>query len=276
MDLSLVGRAVRQNKTLVALGVVLAIVGGFFAGYAVSSEGVEPRTPPDYRGSVTLMFNNPNLSIYASEINAEGGADVAAVPQNANLAQLAIVYAWVISGDDIRSQVEARIGDLGPEEVLTAQRRSTQPTGSEEFGSGNALPILDIITTATSAERATEIADAAAAVFMDYLVSQQTVDELAPGERVGASILRNPSATLEDAGSSLTSSILVALAILLATLVLVVYRTNVRQARTDPASAAGGSTGAHASPAPNRRADRGAWDDQEEGRATALAGRGAE
>src|SRR3954470_14518206 len=98
MDLTLIGRAIRRNRVLVAIGVLLAVVAGILAGYSVSSSGLEQRTPSVYRGTSTIILTNPNLSIYAAQVGGVAGTDAAAVPENANLSQLAMIYAWVVSG----------------------------------------------------------------------------------------------------------------------------------------------------------------------------------
>jgi len=231
MDLTLIGRALRQNRALVAVGVVVAILAGVFAGYSVSSSGLEPRSPDLYRGSTTIMLTNPSLSIYAAQMGGSAVADPAAVPENANLASLAMVYAWVVSGDDVRTRTEAIVGPLEAGETLTAQRRTTQPTGTESFGSNAQLPIFDIVSNASDGDRAEEIVTAATDVFLDYVSAQQDAAGIPAAQRVDASVLRTASSTLEDGGSGPVSAALVALVVLFVVLLLVVYRTHAAQVR---------------------------------------------
>ena len=262
MDLTLIGRSLRQHPLLLALGVVAALVAGFFSGYTYSSDGVQPRTPPVYRGSSTVILTNPTQSIFAAEVppaSAEGAEGVAP-PQSANLAQLAMVYAWVISGDQIRSGTEQVEGPLAADERLTAQRRTTQPTGSEQFGGSAGLPIIDIVTGASSATRAEEIAQAATDVFLDYVVQQQEASGIPPEQRVLVSVLRSPSSELTDGGSSLVSGALVGAVVLLVFLLLIVYRTNARQVRSARAAAPVGGAGPDVSSRGPRRRMDGPWD----------------
>ncbi len=244
MDLTLVGRALRRNKLLAAVGTLLAICAGFLAGYSIDSTGgIEPRTPPVYSGASTVFLSNPGLSIYAAQLGGTTEADPAAVPENVNLASLASIYAWVVTGDAIRERTEAIVGEFGEGESLSAVRRTTQPAGDERFASNNQLPIFDVITTATSAERAVEIAEGATQVFLDYVVEQQEASGIAPERRVDVRVLRQASAVLADGGSSLMSSALVGGVVLFVSFLLIVYRTNaaeVRRRRGTPAAAAPG------------------------------------
>jgi len=269
MDLTLIGRALRRHPVLLAIGLLVALLAGFFAGYSYSSDGVQPRTPPVYSGSSTVILTNPSQSLFAAQTvpEADGADRAAAVPQDANLAQLAMVYAWVVSGDEIRTGTEAAVGELGDDELLTAQRRTTQPTGSESFGSSSALPIFDIVTRAASEERATEIAGAAQQVFLDYVTRQQDEAGIPPEQRVAVTVLRSPSAELQDGGSSAVSSALVGLVVLFVVLLLIVYRENAAQVRS-----ARGARGAHGAVQPlapgaaagRRRADD-PWDAEPSG-----------
>lgn len=255
MDLTLIGRALRQNKLLIALGVLVAVAAGLFSGYSISSSGLEPRTAPVYAGSSTIILTNPALSLYAAQMGQS--TDASAVPQDANLSQLAMIYAWVVSGDEIREATERTVGDFVPGDELAAQRRTTQPTGDERFGANAALPIFDIVSRASSAERAEQIASAATDVFMDYVVSQQDAAGIPEGQRVDATVLRAASAELEDGGSSLISAVLVGLIVLFVAFLLIVYRANAARVRAGrhASEAVNSSNGA----AQHRSADADTW-----------------
>ncbi|MCZ2803681.1 hypothetical protein O2W18_01020 [Modestobacter sp. VKM Ac-2983] len=263
MDLTLVGRAVRENRALVALGVLLAVVAGLFAGYSVTSSGLEPRTPPVYEGRSTILLSNPSLSVYAAQLGGTTDADPAAAPEDADLTALAMVYAWIVTGDEIRDRTEEAVGEFGPDESLTALLRTTQPAGDERFGSNADLPIFDIVSTATSEERAEEMAAAATDEFLAYVDAQQDAAEIPEDRRVDVSVLRTASATLVDGGSSLVSAVLVGAVVLFVVLLLVVYRTNARMVRSRRATRGGAdgsaARGAHRSDAEVPATDQGAW-----------------
>jgi len=231
MDLTLIGLAIRRHRVLVAVGVLVAVIAGVLAGYSVSSSGLKPRTPAVYNGSSTVILTNPNLSIYAAQMGGTSSASPAAVPENANLAQLAMVYAWVVSGDEIRERTERIVGPFQAGESLTAQRRTTQPTGTEKFGSNASLPIFDIVTTAPSEARAKDIAAAATQVFLNYVVAQQDQAGIPQNQRVDTSVLRRASSSLVDSGSGIVSAILVGLVVLFVAFLLIVYRTHVAEVR---------------------------------------------
>ena len=272
MDLTLIGRALRRHPVLLAAGVLVALLAGFSAGYSYTSDGVQPRTPPVYTGSSTVILTNPSQSLFAAQINPQTDDEdrVAAVPEDANLAQLAMVSAWVVSGDEIRTGTEEVVGPLADGEQLTAQRRSTQPTGSEQFGSSSALPIFDIVTRASDEDRAREIAAAATDVFLAYVVRQQEAGGIPVEQRVVISVLRSPSAELTDGGSSLVSSALVGVVVLLVFLLLIVYRTNAQQgrrARRGTPTAAGATGDA----VPARRRTDDPWDAQPAGAQPAMS-----
>jgi hypothetical protein len=231
MDLTLIGRALRRNWLFVVAGVMVAVLAGLLAGYSVSSSGLEPRTPPSYRGTATIMLSDPSVSVYAAQLGGDVPADAAAVAESANLSQLAMIYAWVVSGDEIRDSAQDIVGSFGGGENLTAQRRTTQPTGSEEFGSNSALPIFDVIATAQDGDRATEIAEGATDVFLQYVEERQEAAGIPADERVNVTVLRSASSTMTDGGSSVSSSVLVGVVVLLVVFLLAVYRTHAAEIR---------------------------------------------
>jgi hypothetical protein len=105
-------------------------------------------------------------------------------PTDVDLTSKAILYAYLVSGQEIRDAVEAEVGAFAETDALTALRRTTQPGGDEAFAGRYELPILDIVGFSTDPERAELISRTATAIFLERVLAEQTASALPEPDRV--------------------------------------------------------------------------------------------
>ncbi|KSU52846.1 hypothetical protein M3672_09605 [Microbacterium enclense] len=173
-----------KSKWLLVVGALVAAVAAFFAGFTIVNGQVEPRAEQSYRAGTTLLLNGPDQPLYQAVIPGQELQEGQTQPQNVDLTSRAILYAYLISGRDMRATVESQIGAFSEEETLTALRRTTQPAGDESFAGRYVLPILEVVGTATSPERAEQISRVAAQTFEAQVVTDQNAAEIPEDNRV--------------------------------------------------------------------------------------------
>ncbi|MCJ1708737.1 hypothetical protein [Microbacterium sp. VKM Ac-2923] len=177
-------RVLWRSKWLLLVGAVVAAVAAFFAGFTITNGDVVPRAEQSYRAGTTLLLNGPDQPLYQAVIPGQELQEGQSQPQNVDLTSRAILYAYLISGQDMRATVESQIGSFAEAETLTALRRTTQPAGDESFAGRYVLPILEVIGTASTPERAEQISRTAAQTFQAQVVADQTTAEIPEGNRV--------------------------------------------------------------------------------------------
>lgn len=197
-------RVLWRSKWLLLVGAVVAAVAAFFAGFTITNGQVEPRAEQSYRAGTTLLLNGPDQPLYQAVIPGQELQEGQSQPQNVDLTSRAILYAYLISGQDMRATVESQIGTFAEEETLTALRRTTQPAGDESFAGRYVLPILEVIGTASTPERAEQISRTAAQTFEAQVVSEQTAAEIPEGNRVLITTIdQKPGTALEGSNPAI-------------------------------------------------------------------------
>ncbi|MBB3158949.1 hypothetical protein FHS07_002667 [Microbacterium proteolyticum] len=197
-------RVLWRSKWLLVVGAVVAAVAAFFAGFTITNGQVEPRAEQSYRAGTTLLLNGPDQPLYQAVIPGQELQEGQTQPQTVDLTSRAILYAYLISGQDMRATVESQIGTFAEEETLTALRRTTQPAGDESFAGRYVLPILEVIGTASTPERAEQISRTAAQTFEAQVVSDQTAAEIPEGNRVLITTIdQKPGAALEGSNPAI-------------------------------------------------------------------------
>lgn len=197
-------RVLWRSKWLLVVGAVVAAVAAFFAGFTITNGQVEPRAEQSYRAGTTLLLNGPDQPLYQAVIPGQELQEGQTQPQTVDLTSRAILYAYLISGQDMRATVESQIGTFAEEETLTALRRTTQPAGDESFAGRYVLPILEVIGTASTPERAEQISRTAAQTFEAQVVADQTAAEIPEGNRVLISTIdQKPGTALEGSNPAI-------------------------------------------------------------------------
>lgn len=183
MDVPQYLRVLWQYKWLLLAGLLVAAIAAVIAGFTLVDGKLVSRTTQHYSAATTIMLSSADQSIYTDQQVGPTQAPGQSIQQT-NLAQTAVIYAYLISGDAIKKQVEAQVGSFGPDDMLTAVSRTTQPAGSEQFPGKYTLPMVNIVGESDDAARAEKIAQAAATAFQGYVAHQQDDGKVQPADRI--------------------------------------------------------------------------------------------
>ena len=178
-----------NSKWLLLIGLLIAALAGFFAGFKIDNGEVVPRAEQVYTSSNTVLISSQTQPLYTAVIPGQALVEGQTQPTDVDLTSKAILYAYLVSGKDMRASVEGTIGDLADTEQLTALRRTTQPGGDEAFPGRYSLPIIEVVGVSTVPERAEEISTTATAAFLDQVVADQDAQAVPPTDRVILSVL---------------------------------------------------------------------------------------
>ncbi|MET4157303.1 hypothetical protein [Agromyces sp. PvR057] len=182
-------------KWLLAFGLIVAVVAAFFAGFTITNGQVQSRAVQSYTASTTVLVTSPNDTLYQSQVPGQTIEEGVTAPEPLDLAASTQIYAYLVSSEEIISEVEASTGELDEDtESITAIRRTTQPAGDERFPGSLKLPVLQIVGTAATPERAEELSSTATDVFVGYVGDQQTAQQIAPENRVELEVLASGAA----------------------------------------------------------------------------------
>ena len=245
-------------KWLLALGVVLAIVAGAAAGYTLKDGRLEPKGTTTYTASTTVLLTAPTQSLVTAVVPGQSIQDGTTAPQQRDLPSLAVLYAYLITGQENVAAVEAQIGELADGESLTAVRRTNQPGISEQFPGRLTLPIVETIAFATSPERAEEISAAATETFIEQVTSQQEAEGLADDERIQLDVITTSPATVSESEDALMAVAVVAVGILAAFVALAFVLDNIRRNRRPRGQGRGKRAAEPRTPEPGATSESGA------------------
>ncbi|MEZ3159178.1 hypothetical protein AB1K54_01385 [Microbacterium sp. BWT-B31] len=211
-----------QYKWLLLFGAIVAAVAAFFAGFAIQNGQVVSRAETTYSAATTMLVTSPNDTLYQAEVPGMPVQEGMTQPQEIDLAQNALLYAYLISSDTILQDVEAAIGPLDDEkESLSGLRRTTQPAGDERFPGRYELPVLEAIGIAPTQARAELISRTAADAFLAYLALQQDEQGIDPAQRVEVELLAANDAVEGDGSNPAIPIVVTFLGVLLAFVVLI-------------------------------------------------------
>ena len=250
MDVPLYLRVLWSYKWLLLIGMIVAALVGGVVGYTYIDGQLQPRAVQTYRASTTVLVGSPQQPLYQSVIPGAPVQEGVTPTVTRDLVSTTVVYAYIVSGSEIRTRVEAVVGELTDEEQVTAVRRTTQPAGDEQFPGRLTLPILDIVGSANSPGRAEEISRAANTVFQEYVRAEQDATALPEGERVQLQTLRESQATEVEGSNPLIPVILTAFGVLLLVVALIFVLYNARVSREKRRAAAGRARGTTATDSP--------------------------
>ena len=104
-----------------------------------------------------MLVTSPSDTLYQAQVPGQPVEQGVTAPQELDLANSAQIYAYLVAGETINDQVESEVGALDDEtESITAIRRTTQPAGDERFPGSLKLPVLEVVGTAATEDRAEE------------------------------------------------------------------------------------------------------------------------
>ena len=238
-------------KWLLLFGAIVAGAAAFFAGFTIQNGEVVSRAEQTWDASTTMLITSDSDPIYQAEIPGVPLEQGVSAPQYNDLAESALIYAYIIASDEIQTQVEAQIGTLDPEkESISAVRRTTQPAGDERFPGRYELPVLEAVGTAPTAERAELISQTVAAAFVAYMTAQQAAQALDPTLAVKVELLGENPAVEGDMSNPAIPIVVTFIGVFLAFVVLAFIIAGLRSgAAKRRAAAASAATPTQAAPA---------------------------
>jgi len=204
-----------KSKWLLLVGLVVAVLGGLLAGFTLENGQLVPRTEQSYQASTTIIVSSTTQPIYQAVIPGQEIVEGQTLPTDVDLASKAILYAYMVSGLEMRQGVETQIGDLADTEALTALRRTTQPSGDENFPGRYTLPIIDVVGASLDPSRAEDISRTATELFLADVVAEQEAAAIPANERVTLSVLDQSPAVAEEGSNPLIPVIVAGLGIFL-------------------------------------------------------------
>ena len=238
-------------KWLLLFGAIVAGAAAFFAGFSIQNGEVVSRAEQTWDASTTMLITSDSDPIYQAEIPGVPLEQGVSAPQYNDLAESALIYAYIIASDEIQTQVEAQIGTLDPEkESISAVRRTTQPAGDERFPGRYELPVLEAVGTAPTAERAELISQTVAATFVAYMTAQQAEQALDPTLAVQVELLGENPAVEGDMSNPAIPIVVTFIGVFLAFVVLAFVIAGLRSgAAKRRAAAASAATATEPAPA---------------------------
>lgn len=204
-----------KSKWLLLVGLVVAIAGGMVAGFTVVEGQLVPRSEQTYTASTTVIVSSNTQPMYQAVIPGQTIVEGQTLATDVDLASKAILYAYLVSGLEMRQSVEDEVGTFDDTEALTALRRTTQPSGDENFPGRYTLPIIDVVGASTSPSRAEDISRTATDLFMTQVLAEQEAEQIPADERVTMAILDQSPAVAEEGSNPLIPVVVTALGIFL-------------------------------------------------------------
>ena len=219
-------------KWLLAFGLVVAIVAGFFAGFTITDGQVESRAVKSYSAGTTVLVTSPSDTLYQAQLPERQIQEGVTPPEPLDLSQSTQIYAYIVTGAGIRDAVEAAIGPLDEDtETITAIRRTTQPAGDERFPGSLKLPVLEIIGTAAEDVRAEEISAAATTAFFAYVAAEQAAQAIPEPNRVQLDVLVTGAAVEAETSNPAIPVVVTGFAVFLAFVALAFILAGIRSGR---------------------------------------------
>lgn len=187
-----------RSKWLLLVGLVIATLGGLLAGFTLVDGQVVPRSEQAYRASTTVLVSSQTQPMYQAVIPGQEVVEGQTLATDVDLTQKAILYAYMVSGLQMRDGVADQIGELSDTEDLTSLRRTTQPGGDESFPGRYVLPIIDVVGASTDPDRAEQISATATDLFLTQVAAEQEAAGIPEAERVVMSVLDESGAVAEE------------------------------------------------------------------------------
>ena len=231
MNLTNALRVIGRHPVLLVLGILMALLAAFATAFKVETLSLTPRTAAQYQAQTQVLVTD-STSVFSSRNPAQAVPQGQTAATARDLSSLTVVYAYLASSDEIQKKVEAQIGKLGPNESITADQRTTQPTSTTNTGTYR-LPILEVIGTSPSPSRAERISAAATKAFENEVATQQSGAAVDPASRVKFQTIRAEKATVADGSNPVLPVIAVGVGVLIAFLAIIFAADNVRTTRRE-------------------------------------------
>jgi hypothetical protein len=224
-------------KWLLAFGLIVAIIAAFFAGFTITNGQVESRAVKSYTAGTTVLVTSPTDTLYQAQIPSQPIEQGVSAPEPLDLSASTQIYAYIVAGARVKDAVEAEVGRLDDDtESITAIRRTTQPAGDERFPGGLKLPVLEIVGTAPTEDRAEEISRTATDTFLGFVAAEQEAQQIAPENRVELEVLTEGAAVEGETSNPAIPIIITGFAVFLAFVALAFILAGFRSGRAKRAT----------------------------------------
>ena len=232
MDLPKYVQTLLAYKWLLLVGIVIAVIAGLLATFTLVNGQLVTRTAKSYRAASTILISDRTRPLYQAQFSVPIPKPTAkATTEFRDLNSVATVYAYIISGSEVRAEVESQLGALRPGEAILAVQRTTQP-GTDSTSQGRlSLPLLDVVGVSPMAARAEKIAQTANEIFQAKARAQQTAQKLKPNERVDFLTVDNGTAAEQDTTNPAVPGVAAGLGVLVIFALLVFVIDNIRRGR---------------------------------------------
>ncbi|WP_431797759.1 hypothetical protein [Microbacterium kunmingense] len=245
-----------KSKWLLLVGLVVAVIGGLFAGFTYENGQLVSRTEQSYAARTTVLVNSTTQPMYQAVIPGQQIVEGTTPSTDVDLTQKAILYAYLVSGQGIRTGVESTVGEFADTEALTSLRRTTQPGGDEAFPGRFSLPIIDVVGISTEPDRAEEISSTATQLFLDQVLAEQEAAQIPEGERVQLTVLDQVPAAEQEGSNPAIPVVIASLGIFLLFVVAAFLIAGARASRGNKRAAEDeAAAAAAAADAPDAAAD---------------------
>jgi len=231
MSVPLYLRVLWSYKWLLAFGIVVAVLAAMVAGYTVKDGEIVSRAESTYQSETTILLGGGARNPFQAEQPGQTITEGTTAAQQNDLTNTAVIYAYLISGSEIRAQVDAAVGGLQEGEALSAVRRTTQPAGSEQNPGRFSLPILSIVGASTDPARAELISTTASQIFQTYVAGQQDAAGVAPERRVTLSVTDQGAAEEQEGSNPVIPIAITGVGVFLAFIALAFILYNIRISR---------------------------------------------
>jgi hypothetical protein len=231
VDISRIFRVLWESKWLAVTGMVVAVLVALVAGFRVEEGSLDPRAERSFTASTQVMLSGAGIPLYQAEATDPALEEGGAAPREQNLSTAAVMFAYIISGSSLLGDVTQQAGPLTGRETISAEQRTTQPSGSEKFPGRLNLPILEIHGTAATPERAVQLAQTATEAFHRYVLKQQDSAKLTPDARVILADIRGAVVAENSVSSTVAPLIAVGGGTFLAFIALIFILDNARRTR---------------------------------------------
>src|SRR4051794_18979849 len=194
MDLIRHFDVLKRGRSVIAIGLLVAIAVAVLATFRVSSAGLGFRKPETWQQSTKLLLTQPGFpwgrSVLPGTASAEeqsaavgDGKEKLQFADPSRLAYLAWIYSHFLMGDEVRTMLKDK------PEGMDIQAGPLSAGGSMSAAS---LPIIGLTTTATTAREARHLNDEVHLALEDYLTKQQRDSRTPVTDRVVISTVDRP------------------------------------------------------------------------------------
>ena len=224
IDIALYADVLRRHRTLVIVGVMLAVALAVLSFVRVSPSGISYRSPETWSNQATLVLTQQGAPELRSVLPSRPGGLSPSLADTGRFAGLIDVYAALATSDAVVGELRRR-GLLKPEDV----KDGDLPIAAAALTStvNPATPMMTITGTSSTGPKATALTIGATKAFLDVLNRRQLAAKIPERDRIEARVLRSSETPKLVGPRSKAVPVLVLLGGLIATLALAFTRHNV-------------------------------------------------